>query len=366
MIDSDLDRVYHLITQAFRPEDIFKFTDLNLPSDMLQQKVDKKYQQLKKKVNPDTYSGVTDSEYARDASDQLDRFYDLATHSIESGTYGIEYLERKSNRTHKSFQIGDRKYFLGPEINKSELFTFYQGFLDLGESFGEVVVKVANSIENNMLIQNEIRILHQLYSIKAPQRKHIPVLLNHFDAGNKKAIIYRKISGYNFREILQKYSQGIDQKHMVWMLDRLLSLMGYSHNQGIIHGHLSPSHIMIRPNNHNAFVLGWGNAMWHNELQGKIIESNSIFMAPELKNGGVIGPWSDIFSLGKLMIFILGGDIEVNELPEHIDPKIVDFLLSMVHTDQVRRPSDAWDLYEHLTMVKDSLWERKFLHFNMN
>jgi serine/threonine protein kinase len=366
LIDSNLEPIYHLITQASVAEDIFKCTDLNLPSDMLQKEVEKRYNTLLKVINPDSYQSVINSEAAIDVRDQLNSFYDLAKISIENGIYGINNIKKNIHLDHKTFQVGNRKYYIGQKLKESDLFTFYNGYLDLGEIYGEIIIKLVNNSKDNQLIQNEIRILDYLYSKPVPQRKHLPVFLNHFEVGTKKGIILRKISGYNFREISKYYPQGIDQKHMIWMLDRLLSLFGYIHSQGIIHGHLSPSHTIIRPNNHNAFILGWGNAMFHNELKGRKFNSESIFMAPELKNGGVIGPWSDIYSIGKLMIFILNGNLETNELPNSVEPKICKLLQSMVQLNPQNRPQDAWDLHEQQTIIKDSLWERKFLNFVIN
>ena len=65
------------------------------------------------------------------------------------------------------------------------------------------------------------------------------------------------------------------------------------------------------------------------------------------------------------MIWTLGGDPATNSLPASVEEPLRLFLLSLVEENYLVRPADAWSLYEQQCQIKDSLWPRKFLHFDM-
>jgi hypothetical protein len=95
-----------------------------------------------------------------------------------------------------------------------------------------------------------------------------------------------------------------------------------------------------------------------------VTAEKTVFSPPEIHTEK-IGPWSDVYSLGKLMIWLVGGDPETNQMPKAVDPRIQDFLLQMVQEDIYRRPSDCWELKTHFEQLKDAMWERKYLMFDM-
>jgi len=192
-------------------------------------------------------------------------------------------------------------------------------------------------------------------------------VLDRFMAGSRAGIVFRKIAGVSLHDVRRdpNHRDGVIPQHMVWMLDRLLSCLGYVHHQGIVHGVLEPNSILIRPSNHNAFIVNWESAVHEPAITGQRVDfrTQTDFLSPEVTEGGEIGPWSDIYSLGKTMIWVLGGDPVTNEMPSAVPVPIRDFLLRMVEPYFRARPSDAWQSYEEQNEIKDSLWERKFLRF---
>ena len=42
---------------------------------------------------------------------------------------------------------------------------------------------------------------------------------------------------------------------------RVLSVIGFAHSQGVIHGNIDPAHLLIRGEDHNVTVLDWSNAL---------------------------------------------------------------------------------------------------------
>lgn len=149
-------------------------------------------------------------------------------------------------------------------------------------------------------------------------------------------------------------------------MDRLLGLLGYVHSLGIIHGRIDPERVRVRPGNHNALLTGWGHAVYRPAVTREgIVPNGGMFEAPEIGDSNAIGPWTDIYSLGKTLIWLIGGDPVTNEMPDSVEPKLRQFLLNMVRKSPRARPNDAWQLYKAQNRLKDSLWERRFLPLNL-
>jgi hypothetical protein len=114
-------------------------------------------------------------------------------------------------------------------------------------------------------------------------------------------------------------------------------------------------------------LTGWSQAVYKPGITGEQVQSgpDNPFLAPEVNTTGAVGPWTDIYSLGKCMIWIVGGNPHTNEMPDTVHPKIQRFLQSTVRESPGARPQDAWQLYKAQNRLKDTLWERRFLHLNL-
>jgi serine/threonine protein kinase len=185
-------------------------------------------------------------------------------------------------------------------------------------------------------------------------------------------LIFRTTYGLTLTEVRTKRAQraGVDQRHIAWMLDRTLSALGFVHRCGLVHGSLSPDSIVVNDRLHNATLTEWGCSALNPARTGDrvVVDSQlkSPFCAPEVIAAGEIGPWSDIYALGKTMIWLIGGDPVSNSIPTQVEPEFANFLLRMVHEDHYQRSTDCWELYEEQCRIKDALWPRKFLHFDVS
>ncbi|MEZ4236928.1 MAG: hypothetical protein R3F59_12405 [Myxococcota bacterium] len=43
----------------------------------------------------------------------------------------------------------------------------------------------------------------------------------------------------------------------VWLLKRLLELLGFVHRAGFVHGAVVPDHVLVHPRDHGAMLVGW-------------------------------------------------------------------------------------------------------------
>ncbi|MCB0323514.1 MAG: serine/threonine protein kinase, partial [Bdellovibrionales bacterium] len=370
-MDADLEPVYLRILQATHPEDIFGCEDIVLPVDTLLAYLEREYERLRSVVRPEAYANPADREAAAEALTLLERQYEEGRRRIREMTYGIvAFGTAPPTKLTRSFTIGPRRFYVGPKLGEGARSTLYQGFLEEnGILLGEVVLKLATTRAANPSMLRERRLLDILHSTDVPQWRHLPYPLERFEAGARLGIAYRKIKGFPLTAVRQhpEHRRGVDQRHMIWMLDRLLSVLGYVHAKGVVHGTLVPEHLVVQPAVHNVCIAGgWGSAVHEPACSGeRIAEHFEAFSAPEVRTGGRIGPWSDLYSLGKVMIWLVGGDPVENRIPATVEQDLQAFLLDLVEERVERRPSDAWELFHLQNELKDSLWPRKFLPFNM-
>lgn len=91
----------------------------------------------------------------------------------------------------------------------------------------------------------------------------------------------------------------IDLDYLRTVLVQSLSALGFLHLNGIIHGDVKPSNLLIDPQ--NRVKLGdFGLARRASSEQGSLLKGTTKYMAPELITNqfGPVGPASDLYSLG--------------------------------------------------------------------
>ncbi len=372
MIDIELQETYDLIVMATSVEDVFGKVNVDQMLEAQLDQLEEVHKKLSKIVDPAVYNANPDAkDLAKDASEQLNLFYAKAQEKIRAGLYGVSNDPSVFIRGKPSFQTAKRQYYLGPAITRGDIATVYSGECVMGDEFaGRVVVKIVNDPIDNDFAQNEIRTLRFFQQHPAAQRKHLPVLLDYFRTTDDKiGIILRQFDGYDFSAIrdMPQYKKGIPEKHMVWMLNRLLSAIGYAHSIGVIHGNIEPTHLMIRPRDHNLLLLDWSYSAIDPSHTGDGFKVyNEDFSPPEVKERRPPIPSSDLYSVGMCMIYILGGDIKEKTIPSSVNPKIQRFIKYFVLDSPLQRPQDAWQMHRQLDSLVRELWGRKrFLKFEV-
>jgi len=363
-MDQNLEPVYEFLNQAQKPEDIFGQPPVYSQENQ-REKVQVKYDELLQVVNPDLYQHPLDTESARDALGLLDTFREEALKKIEARSYGISVTSVNVGGM-KTFLVGARTFYLGEKYHVGPIYTFYHGYFDMRGFLGRVGIKIVNDVKDNHRIDQERRVLDIIHTKDVPQKRHVAIVFSHFETNERmprKGIIFRRIGGYDFNQVMRQHRAGVDQTRVDWILDRYLSLFTILHRSDtdIVHGRLCPSRMMVRTKSHNAFLFSWGEAMIGPEQQYRYASDDfdAQFLAPESVNGGLIGPWTDIYSLGKIMIWLLGGNVQTNEMPTKVNAKFQKFLLKMVESDYERRVYDAYELYQEKNVLVESLWGRE-------
>ncbi len=369
-MDQELERVAGLLRDARDPEDLFGVEPMTLPRGVQLEKRARAYDALKS-ITSLAYQSPDDSDAARDLDRRLEELYGQARHRIEMGVYNLQGRGALVPPIYRGqfFDAGPRRYFVGARFRQGEHATLYNGYLEAaGATLGEVILKVATSPETSAFVEREANALAILRREDFRETSYLPWPIDRFEAGGRMGTVMRRVDGFNLEEVrgYPPHRDGLDARDMVWMLSRSLAVMGMAHQYGVIHGRICPKHVLVEPATHRALVVGWGGSAIAPARTGqRVVAPVETFSAPEA-GGPTAGPWSDIYSIGKTYVWLLGGDPAANVLPDHVEPRLAAFLRNMVHEDPDQRPEDCWQLFETLERMKTELWgERKWRALEM-
>lgn len=93
-----------------------------------------------------------------------------------------------------------------------------------------------------------------------------------------------------------------NKDNLLRFIREISETLDYLHNNGVVHGDLKPSNIMLTVNSNNVRILDLGFAKTDSHiLTGGF---SPMYAAPEIINGSESQPASDYYSLGKILEFI--------------------------------------------------------------
>lgn len=306
-----------------------------------------------KLVHPDN---VKDNKYiASEAFQILNRLYQEGKQELKAGTYGITDPIQlyKLNTPLFEIDIKGKKYEFYEHLYEGEVANIYRGICN-----NELIyMKTCIDEDDNDLLENEYNILlnnkHQL----------LPYVESKIKVNGCTSLIMREITGITMPDLLEQYTKGIPAEHVMWMLERLLNVVGWLHYNKIIHGNIKPENIIIDKNTHKVTLAGLAFSIQNansEDARYKII--NDFYTAPEVSKTAVVSPKSDIYSIGKIAVKLLGGNVTNNGMPVSVDTRVREFIRKMCEEKAVNRPDDAWKIWDELIKLRTEVYgKRRFM-----
>lgn len=251
-------------------------------------------------------------------------------------------------------KTSDRSYRVYEVISEGDFCTSFRGEYDLPDprlGVEHVVVKINYDKDDNDLMLNEIDVLRSL------RHRSLPSLLDQFSTTDGRiGIILEYMDGVDLYKIMDIYPGGLPQEHVCWILERALSVLGYLHSNLVIHGNIDPGTILVRAKDHHVFLVGYLLAVLDPLTGGQYKGATDGFSAPEVFEKQPPRPEADMYSLGKAMIFLLGGDVEDHSFPTYVDIRLKNFLLEFVRENDEERFSDAWKAWHLLKELRNTIF----------
>ncbi len=151
----------------------------------------------------------------------------------------------------------------------------------------------------------------------------------------------------------------IDDEHICWIIDRVLGALSYLHGRhGMIHCDLKPANAILDTPDHNVTLVDLGMAALKPDAQTLAKGGTPDYMPPEFALGLPPIPASDLYSLGKMIIFCAGGDVASGNCPANMNPKLIELVNSLIRRDPTQRPQDATRLRGSLAVLRNEMFGR--------
>lgn len=221
-----------------------------------------------------------------------------------------------------------------------------------------VVIKIARKAVAAPAMQNEVSILRELQLDSGAYGKHLPSVVEQFHtAEGNMGTVFEALEGLTLRQLRERFPAGIEPRHGLWMFRRGLSILGYAHGRGVLHGNLLPEHFLVRVRDHNVWLLDWTCAILRpNETGQGFRAADPVYAPPEARRGQAPIPASDLYALGKVMVYAFGGDPARDSLPETVPEPMARFTRFFLKESPMQRPRDAWEMYHVLEKIRDELY----------
>lgn len=148
-------------------------------------------------------------------------------------------------------------------------------------------------------------------------------------------------------EVIQKYGNKLDSRHIVWMAKRVLALLARIHDMGFVNGAITPKHLLFRKPDHGMLCLGWLHSGKIGDTISIIPKEYAHYYPKETKDSKKLTKDLDIYMLSKSMLDIAGSECHV---------RIRNFFQSCVNFNMSMRPDSAGVLYGELVEVSRSVF----------
>lgn len=251
-------------------------------------------------------------------------------------------------------------YDLSETIGNGDIATVFGGRVRGQDT--AIALKLADDRADNDLIQHELDTLTLLRAAPAPSERtaptqHLPLAIDQMKtADGRLGTVFERVDGIDLVELRRRLPDGVPPRHLIWIMRRALAVLGWAHQCGVLHGNLDPAHIMVRPRDHMLWLVDWSWAVVNPALTGQGFKAlNEIYSPPEVAERKPPLPASDLYSLGKCMIFAAGGDPTTRRLPD-MDERLSRFLRFMTLDSALGRPQDAWQTYLQVERLREQIW----------
>lgn len=306
------------------------------------------YREYAKVLHPDV---VKDNEkyISSEAFSILGKLYKLGISELEQGIYEkIDPIKIYKNMDSLfDITVKGNKYYFYENVFEGEVAYIYKGICNDELCY----LKMAIDEADNDLIDNEYNVLSNV------RHQSLPFAYYKIKINNENAIIMREVKGVTMLDLLEEYKRGIEAEHVMWMLERILSVVGYLHSNCVVHGNIKPENIIINKEVHNVSLVGFSFCIKDaNTLDARYKIVNDYYTAPEVSKDARVLPSSDIYSIGKIAIKLLGGSVITGGIPLSVDPRIRTFIKNMANDDLSKRPNDAWELWSEVSRIRTEVF----------
>lgn len=227
-----------------------------------------------------------------------------------------------------------------------------------------VLLKVVRSASNNDLMVREAQVLQRIDRTLAGQlvRAHFPTLIEAIQLRDAAGVErYVNVLGYeddyvSLAEVMRLYPAGVNAADAAWMFNRILAALGVIHQLDLVHGAVTPDHVLIRLQDHNGLLLDWCYSVPMGEPLKAMNLAYRVDYPPEVPARQPATAATDLYMAACCMVRLLGGDPQTGQVPGGVPKAIQRLLRSCLLPAPARRANDAWELFDEFHTLLGQLY----------
>jgi hypothetical protein len=216
--------------------------------------------------------------------------------------------------------------------------------IHLAEADGvDYALKVSRVPGGDALLDNERVVLDDL--LRAAEgttyRAYLPALVESFplkDEFPKRVNCFLHEPGFFTLEQVHERHPGLDGRHLGWIFNRLLTVLGFCGRRGVVHAAVLPCHVLIHPAGHGLRLVGWGESARVGQRIRHVPTRYRDWYPPEVPNRAPASPATDIFLAARCVTWLAGA----GGPPESMRR----FLAACLMPGARMRQGDAWKLMD--------------------
>jgi serine/threonine protein kinase len=222
-------------------------------------------------------------------------------------------------------------------------------------------LKVSRVPGGHVLLDNERHALANLLAAAkdTPDGNHLPALVESFPAADrfrKRVNVFRYEPGFRTLEEVHKQYPALDGRHLAGIGQRLLTVLGFSHRRGILHGAVLPAHVLVHAGDPGLRLVGWGQSVPTGRRITAVPTRYRDWYPPEVLARRPASPATDLNLAARCLIYLVGGDPVAGRLPDAVPLPLRRFLETCLLERPGMRPGDAWALRDEFAALLQRLY----------
>jgi hypothetical protein len=190
-------------------------------------------------------------------------------------------------------------------------------------------------------------------------RHYLPTLAESFsvrDRLRKRVNVFLYEPGFHTLEQVHEQHPGLDGRHLAWIFKRLLTVLGFSHRQGAVHGAVLPGHVLVHAAGHGLRLVGWGQSVARGQRIKTVPTRYRDWYPPEVLTRQPAGSATDLFLAARCLVYLAGGDPATSWMPEAVPLPMQRFIRTCLLEKARMRLVDAWALHEDFDLLLRQLY----------
>lgn len=333
---------------------------------------------LARTVHPDNVPEC--EKLARETFQILNDLHQKAEAALEKGVYDSSFsaLEESTFNGIELQSAADVYRLSATPYREGDFSVIYRG--TARKSKAQVLVKIAHEPMFNSWLEREAAILMRVHNAKAGNSlsgiaRYVPSLIDTFLIEGAGHTRYRvNVTNYtkdmvSVAQIIAAYPYGLEPAQAAWVARRIIAQALAASMAGVVHGAITPDHVLVGPVTHEPLHIGWAHAIDATaKKKGRIthvIDRWRDYYPPEVFDKKTPSMRTDLYMAGKTIIQLLGGDVKRNTLPGVVPDKMKRITLQLVEKSSSRRPQDGKRYLDEFTRVVRDIWGKKYRPLDM-